>query len=197
MDRNVLQLQSAAVRDKRGVFGLIASVRSHKDTVRAVLPLDQRAVPAEADRIETHLVAAIKRKTLVITEAGFLKLPELFIGENDYLFNLKTGFPFRLRLQRRVPFEVFSLAGAVIEHSVFPAGFRFFQGNAFFRYTPQIYIAVIPAVAKVQGVFPLCDQHILCLPLGPYHEAAEQAARIGAHKFPIVFEEGIFRRDVL
>lgn len=85
----------------------------------------------------------------------------------------------------------------MVKNSVLLINFRFFQGNAFLRYTPQIYIAVIPAVAKVQGVFPLCDQHIFCFPLGPYHEAAEQAARIGAHKFLIIFEEGVFRRDVL
>ena len=99
MDRNALQLQSAAVRDKRGVFGLIASVRSHKDTVRAVLPLDQRAVPAEADRIETHLVAAIKRKALVIHEPALLKLLELLIGKNDDLFHLKTVLSLRYRPQ--------------------------------------------------------------------------------------------------
>ena len=89
------------------------------------------------------------------------------------------------------------MAGPVIEYSVLPIGFRFFQGDAFYRHSLQVDAAVIPAVAKIQGIAPLGDQHIFFFPFGPHHEAAKQPARIGAHDFPVILEEGVFRGDVL
>ena|GEM_PF-5479126 len=89
------------------------------------------------------------------------------------------------------------MAGPVVKDSVLLIGFRFLQGDAFLRHPLQIDAAVIPAIAKVQAVLPLCDQHIFFFPFGPHHEAAEQAARIGAHDFPVILEEGVFRGDVL
>ena len=89
------------------------------------------------------------------------------------------------------------MAGPVIEYSVLLIGFRFLQGDAFYRHSLQVDAAVIPAVAKVQAVSPLGNQHIFFFPFGPHHEAAKQAARIGAHEFPVILEEGVFRGDVL
>ena len=89
------------------------------------------------------------------------------------------------------------MAGPVVKDSVLLIGFRFLQGNVFYRYPLQVYLTVIPAVAKVQAVSPLRNQHIFFFPFGPHHETAEQAARIGAHEFPVILEEGVFRGDVL
>ena len=89
------------------------------------------------------------------------------------------------------------MARPVIEYSVLPIGFRFLQGDAFYRHSLQVDAAVIPAVANVQAVLPLCNQHIFFFPFGPHHEASKQAARIGAHDFPVILEEGVFRGDVL
>lgn len=38
---------------------------------------------------------------------------------------------------------------------------------------------------------------MLCLPFCPYHQAAEQPARIGAEKVPVVLQERIIRGDIL
>lgn len=89
------------------------------------------------------------------------------------------------------------MAGPVVKNSVLLIGFRFFQGDAFYRHSLQVDAAVIPAVAKIQGIAPLGDQHIFFFPFGPHHEAAEQPARRGAHDFPVILEEGVFRGDVL
>lgn len=130
-------------------------------------------------------------------KAGFLKLPELLVGKNNYLFHLKTGLSLRHRPQWVLPIEVVDMAGPVIKNSVLLIGFRFLQGDVFFRHVLQVDAAVIAAVAKIQGIVPLGDQHIFFFPFGPHHEAAEQAARIGAHDFPVILEEGVFRGNVL
>ncbi|SCJ57289.1 Uncharacterised protein [uncultured Ruminococcus sp.] len=89
------------------------------------------------------------------------------------------------------------MAGPVVKNSVLLIGFRFFQGDAFYRHSLQVDVAVIPAVAKIQGILPLGNQHIFFFPFGPHHEAAEQPARRGAHDFPVILEEGVFRGNVL
>ena len=38
---------------------------------------------------------------------------------------------------------------------------------------------------------------MLCLPFCPYHQAAEQPARFGAEKVPVVLQERIIRGDIL
>lgn len=68
------------------------------------------------------------------------------------------------------------MAGPVVKNSVLLIGFRFFQGDAFYRHSLQVDVAVIPAVAKIQGILPLGNQHIFFFPFGPHHEAAEQPA---------------------
>ena len=87
--------------------------------------------------------------------------------------------------------------GPIVKNGFFLIGFRFLQGDAFYRHSLQVDAAVIPAVAKVQGIASLGDQHIFFFPFGPHHEAAKQAARIGAHDFPVILEERVFRGDVL
>ena len=89
------------------------------------------------------------------------------------------------------------MAGPVVKNTVLLIGFRFFQGDVFYRHALQIDAAVIPAVAKIQGILPLCNQHIFFFSFSPHHEASEQAARISAHEFPVILEKGVFRGDVL
>ncbi len=89
------------------------------------------------------------------------------------------------------------MAGPVVKNSVLLIGFRFFQGDVFYRHALQINAAVIPAVAKIQGILPLCNQHIFFFPFSLNHETAEQAAGICTHEFPVILEEGVFRGDVL
>lgn len=84
-----------------------------------------------------------------------------------------------------------------LKYSVFLIGFWFFQHKVFHWYVLQVYFAAVLSITKVQAVSPLCNQHIFLFSFGPHHQTAEQPARIGAHQFPVILEERIFRGDVL
>ena len=87
--------------------------------------------------------------------------------------------------------------GTVVKYSVFLIGFWFFQHKVFHWYILQVYFAAVLSITKVQAVSPLCNQHIFLFSFSPHHQTAEQPARIGAHQFPVILEERIFRGDVL
>ena len=93
--------------------------------------------------------------------------------------------------------DIGQIMGAVVKSSVFLIGFGFFQRKAFHRRIPQVYLVPVLSITKVQAVSSLRNQHIFFFSFSPHHKAAEQAARIGAHEFPVVLEEGVFRGDVL
>ena len=125
MDGDVPQAQFPAIRCECRIPGVGIPFRIHKNAIPAVFTLNQHAVPAEVTRIKPHLVAVVKQENLIVLEAGFLKLPELLIGENDYLFHLKMGLPFRHRPQWVLSIEVVDMAGPVVKDSVLLIGFRF------------------------------------------------------------------------
>ena len=80
MDRDVPQAQPVAIRCECRIPGVGIPFRIHKNALFTGFTLNEYAVPAKAARIKPHFIAVIEQENLVILEAGFLKLSELFIA---------------------------------------------------------------------------------------------------------------------